>query len=174
MSLILAGPILHRMELNLISMGETLRPQYTVKLSPCGSGRRRGDAAQNRSEGYWPHPPPGRMSASPGTVSSMPTDDTDDEEECIGKEFASNGYPATTGICKGFGDGPMRASTRFHITSTDLNPASFPRLKGIATRKFCYGVAFHGFSKRPDNSDLYIGGSASDTLLVTDTVHESA
>jgi hypothetical protein len=45
-----------------------------------------------------------------------------------------------------------------------LNPASFPLLSHIATRKFCHGVAFHGFSKRPDDADLYIGGGASDTL----------
>jgi phage replication-related protein YjqB (UPF0714/DUF867 family) len=89
---------------------------------------------------------------------------TDDEAEHLGRELASNGYPATTWICKGFGDGPKGAFDRWHITSTDLNPASFPLLSGIATRKFCHGVAFHGFSKRPDDADVYIGGGASDTL----------
>jgi Poly-gamma-glutamate hydrolase len=67
-------------------------------------------------------------------------------------------------MCKGFGDGLKGASDRWHITSTDLNPESFPLLSGIATRKFCHGVAFHGFSKRPEDADLYIGGGASDTL----------
>jgi hypothetical protein len=91
---------------------------------------------------------------------------TDDEAEHLRSELASNGYPATTWICKGFGDGPgsKGAIARWHITSTDLNPESFPLLKGIATRKFCYGLAFHGFSKRPEDTDLYIGGGASDTL----------
>lgn len=91
---------------------------------------------------------------------------TDDEAEHLRRELASNGYPATTWMCKGFGDGPgpKGALDRWHITSTDLNPESFPLLKGIATRKFCYGVAFHGFSKRSDEADLYIGGGASDTL----------
>jgi phage replication-related protein YjqB (UPF0714/DUF867 family) len=89
---------------------------------------------------------------------------TDDEAEYLGRELTSNGYPATTWICKGFGDQLKGASDRWHITSTDLNPASFPLLRRIANRKFCHGVAFHGFSKRPDDADLYIGGRASDTL----------
>ena len=91
---------------------------------------------------------------------------TDDEVEHLRRELASNGYPVTTWICKGFGDGPgpKGASSRFHITSSDLNPESFPLLKGIATRKFFYGVAFHGFSKKPDEADLYIGGKASGRL----------
>ena len=91
---------------------------------------------------------------------------TDDEAEHLRTELVSSGYPATSLICKGFGDGPgpKGASSRFHITSTDLNPESFPLLKGIATRKFCHGVAFHGFSKQPDEADLYIGGGASGRL----------
>ncbi len=91
---------------------------------------------------------------------------TDDEAEHLRGELASDGYPASTRMCKGFGDGdgPKGAFDRWHITSTDLNPESFPLLKGIATRKFCYGVAFHGFSKGPEDADLYIGGGASDTL----------
>lgn len=88
---------------------------------------------------------------------------TDEEAEHLGRELASNGYPATTWICKGFGDGPKGAFDRWHITSTDLHPASFPLLGRIATRKFCYGVAFHGFSKQSDDADLYIGGGASGT-----------
>lgn len=91
---------------------------------------------------------------------------TDDEAKYLGRELASNGYPATAWICKGFGDGdgPKGASARWHITSTDLNPASFPLLSGVATRRFCHGVAFHGFSKRPNDADLYIGGGASERL----------
>jgi phage replication-related protein YjqB (UPF0714/DUF867 family) len=89
---------------------------------------------------------------------------TDDEAEQLASELVSNGCPATTWICKGFGDELKGASDRWHITSTDLHPASFPLLRRIATRKFCHGVAFHGFSKRPDDADVYIGGGASGTL----------
>lgn len=92
---------------------------------------------------------------------------TDDQAEFLRGELASNGHPATSWVCKGFGDLLQGASDRWHITSTDLNPACFPRLSGIATRKFSHGVAFHGFSKGPeeaDLADLYIGGGASDSL----------
>jgi hypothetical protein len=66
---------------------------------------------------------------------------TDDEAEHLRSELAASGYPATTWMCKGFGDGLMGAFARFHITSPDLNPASFPLLSRIATRKFCHGRA---------------------------------
>jgi hypothetical protein len=80
------------------------------------------------------------------------------------KHSAQNGYPATSWFCKGFGDDLQGAFDRWHITSTDLNPECLPLLKGIATRKFCHGVAFHGFAKQADDADLYIGGGASDPL----------
>jgi phage replication-related protein YjqB (UPF0714/DUF867 family) len=89
---------------------------------------------------------------------------TDDEAEQLARELVANGCPATTWICKGFGDEVKGASDRWHITSTDLHPASFPLLKRIATRTFCHGVAFHGFSKQPDEADIYIGGGASGML----------
>jgi phage replication-related protein YjqB (UPF0714/DUF867 family) len=91
---------------------------------------------------------------------------TDDEAEHFEKALASRGFPAAIWMCKGFGDSLMGASDRWHITSTDLNPASFPRLAGIATRTFCHGVSFHGFSKQPDHADLYIGGGASGALKI--------
>src|SRR5262249_13418066 len=54
---------------------------------------------------------------------------------------------------------------RWHITSTDIHPASFPALRTIINRRFCHGVAFHGFSKKQTGeADLYIGGAAPDLL----------
>jgi phage replication-related protein YjqB (UPF0714/DUF867 family) len=67
-------------------------------------------------------------------------------------------------ICKGFGDALQGAFDRWHITSTDLHPASFPRLRQIATRRFRHGVAFHGFARKPGEADVYIGGRASDSI----------
>ena len=90
-------------------------------------------------------------------------DATDDEAERLRTELVHE-RPVTTWICKGFGDAFKRASDRWHITSDDLNPACFPLLNEIATRRFSYGVAFHGFRKRPENADLYIGGGACDEL----------
>jgi len=89
---------------------------------------------------------------------------TDEEAEQVGKELVSKGYPASTWTCKGYGDGLKGASDRWHITSGDIHPAGFPLLQRFITRKFCHGVAFHGFSKQPDEADVYIGGRASEYL----------
>ncbi len=89
---------------------------------------------------------------------------TDDEAKRLRLKLVSNAYPATMWTCKGYGDKLKGAFDRWHITSTDLHPASFPLLQTIAIRTFCYGVACHGFSKRPGDADLYIGGGASENL----------
>jgi phage replication-related protein YjqB (UPF0714/DUF867 family) len=89
---------------------------------------------------------------------------TDPQAEMLRTELRSTGYRASSWICKGFGNSVQGASSRWHITSTDLNPASFPLLARIATRRFCYGVSFHGFSKKPEEADVYIGGGAPDPL----------
>jgi hypothetical protein len=78
--------------------------------------------------------------------------------------LVSKGYPASAWICKGYGDKLKRAFDRWHITSTDLHPGSFPLLRCLITRKFSHGVAFHGFLKRPGQADVYIGGGASKYL----------
>ena len=89
---------------------------------------------------------------------------TDEEAECLREELVSKGYSASAWICKGYGDKLKGASDRWHITSTDLHPASFPLLRTIITRKFRYGVAFHGFSKQLGEADVYIGGGAAEYL----------
>lgn len=89
---------------------------------------------------------------------------TDEEAELLRIELLSSGYPASTWMCKGFGDEQQGASDRFHITSGDLHPTCFPLLERTAVRRFCYGVAFHGFAKKADDSDVYIGGGAPAAL----------
>ena len=89
---------------------------------------------------------------------------TDEEAEIVKRELVSSGYPASAWICKGYGDDVKKAFDRWHITSTDLHPASFPLLQTLITRRFRYGVAFHGFSKQPSEADVYIGGRASQNL----------
>jgi|SRR5262245_50282669 len=61
----------------------------------------------------------------------------------------------STWRCKGFKTGGG-AFERWHITSVDIHPASFPLLDAIASRGFAYAVAFHGFSE----ADILIGGAA--------------
>src|SRR4029077_4705676 len=36
----------------------------------------------------------------------------------------------------------------------------------VMSRTFCYGVAFHGFERKEDEADVYIGGAASRPLKV--------
>lgn len=57
--------------------------------------------------------------------------------------------------CKGW-DGERGAFERWHITSTDINEASFPRLDSVVSRGFTHAVAFHGF----DEAGILIGGTA--------------
>jgi len=89
---------------------------------------------------------------------------TDEEAALVRKELAARGYAASAWICKGFGDALMGASDRWHITSTDIHPASFPLLQRLMARRFRHGVAFHGFAKKPDEADVYIGGGASEFI----------
>lgn len=63
---------------------------------------------------------------------------------------------ATDWGCIGFNSGGG-AYDRWHITSTELSPRSFPKLDQIAGRGFSYGVSFHGF----DETGIAVGGGAS-------------
>jgi phage replication-related protein YjqB (UPF0714/DUF867 family) len=83
-------------------------------------------------------------------------DHTDEQAErvaeLLGEELAS----AWRG--KGWGpNGGPGAFDRWHITSTDLNPVSFPLLGSVMSRRFTHAVAFHGFNDEPG---VLIGGTA--------------
>jgi phage replication-related protein YjqB (UPF0714/DUF867 family) len=53
------------------------------------------------------------------------------------------------------------AFQRWHITSTDINPAGFPLLASVMFRHFAHAVAFHGFDDEPG---VLIGGTAPSEL----------
>jgi phage replication-related protein YjqB (UPF0714/DUF867 family) len=64
--------------------------------------------------------------------------------------------------CKGWKpDGG--AAARWHITSTDISTASFPRLATAAVREFTHAVSFHGFTEE-GRPDVLVGGAAPDPL----------
>lgn len=66
--------------------------------------------------------------------------------------------------CKGWKPGG-RAGTRWHITSTEISSASFPRLATVDGRGFRYAVSFHGFSTEDAaRPDVLVGGAAPDAL----------
>jgi phage replication-related protein YjqB (UPF0714/DUF867 family) len=86
---------------------------------------------------------------------------SDEEARETFRVLTTAGFPASLWLCEGYGDQAKAAFDRWHITSTDLQPACFPLLEPLATRAFCYGVSFHGFDRKEDEADVYIGGGAS-------------
>ncbi|MGH9192492.1 MAG: poly-gamma-glutamate hydrolase family protein, partial [Acidimicrobiales bacterium] len=66
--------------------------------------------------------------------------------------------------CKGWKkrrvDGSGGALECWHITSTEIDPSSFPGLGSVIDRGFTHAVAFHGF----DEPEILIGGRARAAL----------
>jgi len=91
---------------------------------------------------------------------------TDEQAELAVRELTTACFPASLWLCKGDGDKDNGASDRWHITADDLQPACFPLLAQVMSRTFCYGVAFHGFQRKADEADVYVGGAASRPLKV--------
>jgi phage replication-related protein YjqB (UPF0714/DUF867 family) len=85
---------------------------------------------------------------------------TDEQAAAVVRQLRTVGFPASMWACKGFGDATKGASDRWHITSDDIHPASFPLLGSLMSRRFFYGVAFHGFAQHGDEADIYVGGAA--------------
>lgn len=97
---------------------------------------------------------------------------TDVEAEFVTKSFSSVG--AALWMCKGFSsEGNEDAYERWHITSTEINPESFPKLKTIIGQnlKFDYSVAFHGWKEdficvggNPENQDASLISDIRDAI----------
>ena len=79
---------------------------------------------------------------------------TDEQAERVAERLG----PQLASAWRAKGWGPdAGAFERWHITSTDLNPACFPLLSSVMTRHFGHAVAFHGFNDEPG---VLIGGTA--------------
>lgn len=83
---------------------------------------------------------------------------TDDQAERVARALNASGKPVTAWRAEGYAPagGTASASTRWHITSTDIDEASFPRLGAIAGRRFAHAVSFHGMA----GPGILIGGGA--------------
>ena len=79
---------------------------------------------------------------------------TDEQAELVADRLSAADVTLWRG--KGWGD----AFDRWHITSTDLDPASFPLLGSLMDRGFRNAVSFHGFR----DDEVLIGGSSSPAL----------
>jgi len=83
-------------------------------------------------------------------------DHTDEQAERVAERLGPELASAWRG--KGWGpNGGPGSFDRWHITSTDLNPVSFPLLRSVMSRRFTHAVAFHGFNDEPG---VLIGGTA--------------
>lgn len=78
---------------------------------------------------------------------------TDLQAERLRNGLAACG--ASSWLCRGYAPGGG-AYARWHITSTEIDEASFPLLGRVIARRFSHAVAFHGHGRR----DILVGGSA--------------
>jgi phage replication-related protein YjqB (UPF0714/DUF867 family) len=86
---------------------------------------------------------------------------TDDQAVCV---LAGLHDKAVSGwLCRGWSPGGG-AFRHWHITSTDLHEASFPKLARVIGRRFRFAVAFHGFDDDEIPHDVLLGGIAPDPL----------
>lgn len=84
---------------------------------------------------------------------------TDQQAERVAANLA--GKPVATWRCMGWAPkGGPSASARWHITSTEIHEASFPRLARLAGRRFAYAVSFHGMGRE----GILIGGAGPSSL----------
>ena len=82
---------------------------------------------------------------------------TDEQAERVASRLAARAVSSWR--CKGWKRGGG-AFDRWHITSTDIHEASFPRLNAVIFRGFTHAVAFHG----ADAPEILIGGAAPGAL----------
>jgi phage replication-related protein YjqB (UPF0714/DUF867 family) len=87
---------------------------------------------------------------------------TDEQAEHVA--FRLGGHGVSSWRCKGWkgrreggGGGALEC---WHITSTEIDPSSFPGLGSVMDRGFTHAVAFHGF----DEPEILIGGTARAAL----------
>jgi phage replication-related protein YjqB (UPF0714/DUF867 family) len=88
---------------------------------------------------------------------------TDAQARGVASSLAADGKAVSFWLCKGY-QGPLRSAyDAWHITSVDIDPASFPLLNSVFSRRFSHAVAFHGFGPGEeeagdDEVDVLVGG----------------
>jgi phage replication-related protein YjqB (UPF0714/DUF867 family) len=82
---------------------------------------------------------------------------TDQQAEIVRNEISPD--HVSLWICKGFDQEDKSAYERWHITSTQINEKSFPKLNTIYERIFKYAIAFHGWTE----DYICVGGSENQT-----------
>ena len=122
--------------------GRGVRAASSTRRSPIPTCATRTPAPPASSSSGWTTTARRRTSSpSRPTVAASSRTPTSRPSGCadrLGSQLAS------AWRCKGWGPNGG-AFARWHITSTDIDPASFPLLATVASRRFARAVAFHGF-----------------------------
>ncbi|MFB6161091.1 MAG: poly-gamma-glutamate hydrolase family protein [Haloferacaceae archaeon] len=80
-----------------------------------------------------------------------------------GERLRTAGVPAARYAALGYGDAVMGAFDRWHVTSTDVSPRSYPEFGRLLERSYDFAVAFHGLA----DDRLVVGGLAPRRVKAT-------
>ena len=86
---------------------------------------------------------------------------TDEQAERVAARLSPG--RASVWLCKGYRSGKLSAR-RWHVTSDDIDPRSFPALDSVFGRGFVDAVSFHGFTHDGSENQIVVGGGADDRL----------
>jgi len=84
---------------------------------------------------------------------------TDEQAEHVAARLGAG--RASAWVCRGYRRGDLKAA-RWHITSDDIEPRSFPALGTVFGRGFADAVSFHGFTHDGSENEIIVGGGADD------------
>jgi phage replication-related protein YjqB (UPF0714/DUF867 family) len=84
---------------------------------------------------------------------------TDEQAERVAARLGAG--RASVWVCRGYRCGDLSAG-RWHITSDDIEPRSFPALDAVFGRGFADAVSFHGFTHDGSENEIVVGGGADD------------
>jgi phage replication-related protein YjqB (UPF0714/DUF867 family) len=84
---------------------------------------------------------------------------TDEQAELVAGRLGAG--RASAWVCRGYRCGDLSAG-RWHITSADIEPRSFPALGTVFGRGFADAVSFHGFTHDGSENEIIVGGGADD------------
>jgi phage replication-related protein YjqB (UPF0714/DUF867 family) len=86
---------------------------------------------------------------------------TDEQAEHVATRLGAR--RASVWLCRGYRSGNL-SPRRWHATSDDIDPRSFPALHYVFGRRFVDAVSFHGFTRDGRENEIVVGGAAKDRL----------
>jgi len=86
---------------------------------------------------------------------------TDEQAEHVATRLGAK--RASVWLCRGYRADSL-SPRRWHATSDDIDPRSFPALGSVFDRGFVDAVSFHGFTRAGRENEIVVGGAADDRL----------